>query len=467
MPRRVSLLLALALAWWLVACRATPTPVAPSTVAALPSATPTEALPETVAPPLTPTPAPTPAPDRPLYELFIEPEDGLAPVLTALAEARSTLRIAMYQITHEQIIQAIQATAARGVHTRVLLEMNPQGGGAQNAEVANQLKAAGVEVRWEPRTFRFLHQKTIVVDDVYALIMTGNLTASAFNSNREYLISTARPEDVAEIIATFEADWARQGVQHTNPRLVWAPDAARAGLLAFIDAAQSSLDIEHQNMQDAEVIEHLVQAIQRGVHVRFISTPQHPLSDDADEPGRARLRQVGAQIGYLSDPYIHAKLMIADNARALVGSFNLTTNSLDFNRELSILVDDASVVAALAQQFAADWEQTRAEAFPQSTPPAVGYIDHTQAAEHFYEEATVQLTVQATYNSGRVIWLMGDENRSRNFKVILFPRLWDRWPDTPDRFLKGKTIRVHGVIEKYREWPEIVVEDPSQIEIVP
>ena len=450
MNRRYWIGLLLILVWLLTSCRM---------AAPIPSPTPTSL------PIVTATPATTPTP--PPYELFIEPEDGRTPILSAIADARQTLRLAMYLITDREIIQALKSAAARGVEVRVLLEMNPFGGGSQTAQVATELKAAGVQVQWEPRTIRYLHQKTLVVDEAYALVMTANLTLSSFTQNREYIIRTARPEDVAEIIATFEGDWARQPVQHTNPRLAWAPDHARDFLLQLIDGATVSLDIEHQNLEDEEIIDHLIAAMRRGVRVRYIGSPHLPLEEDTDEPGRERIRQAGAQVRYLDSPYIHAKAILVDGRQALVGSINLTSNSLDFNRELSILLDEPYIIQALAQQFQADWDQARLEAIEQVPTPTAGYVDHTQAAQYYGQKVTVQLTVKTTYRSERVIWLMGDQDRAHNFKVVIFPEIWDQWPDRPDRYYKGKTIRVTGLVEKYRDWPEIIVNDPSQIEIVP
>ncbi len=463
MKRLLPLLLLLALL--LSGCPAvspTPTPT--------PVPTPTATFTPTPAPTPPPTATPTPPPQEtaggPFYQLFVEPEDGRAPVLSAFADAQKTLRVVMYLITDPDIIQALKDTAARGVDVRLLLELNPYGGSSQNALIARELKQAGITVRWDPRTIRYLHQKTIIVDEAYALVMTGNFTTSAFTANREYIVRTDRPEDVAEIIATFEADWARQPVEHANPRLAWSPENAREFLLRLIDEAQETLDIEHQNMQDEEVVDHLVAAARRGVRIRHITTPNYPLEEDTDEPGRERLRQAGAQVRYLDDPYVHAKVILVDGRAALVGSINLTSNSLDFNRELSILIDEPAPVQRLAQQFEADWAKARTEAFPQVATPEAGYIDHTQAARYYYQEVTVELPVKATYNSGRVIWLMPNEDRDQNFKVVIFPRVWDKWPETPDQYYAGKTIRVTGLIKKYRGWPEIIVNDPSQIEII-
>ncbi len=455
--RRWSLLSLLLLVLWLGGCLlASPTPAVTPTPIPSPTPAPATAPPTSVVTPV-----------GPFYELFVEPDDGRAPVLSAISEAQDTLRIVMYLITDPEVIQAMKDAAARGVEVRLLLELNPYGGSSQNVLVANELKEAGVIVRWDPRTIRYLHQKTIIVDEAYALVMTGNFTTSAFTANREYIVRTAHPRDVAEIIATFEADWARQAVQHSDPSLLWAPDNARDVLLRLIDGAQATLDIEHQNMQDEEVVDHLVAAARRGVRIRHITTPRYPLEEDADEPGRERLRRAGAQIRYLDDPYVHAKAIIIDGRQALVGSVNLTTNSLDFNRELSVLFDETQPVQRLLRQFDADWEKGREEAFPQVATPEAGYIDHSQAARYFYQEITVEMPVKATYNSGRVIWLMPDEDRDRNFKVVIFPSVWGKWPEPPDQYYAGKTIRVTGLIKKYRGWPEIIVNDPSQIEILP
>ena len=45
---------------------------------------------------------------------------------------------------------------------------------------------------------------------------------------------------------------------------------------------------------------------------------------------------------------MHAKIIVVDGARAFLGSENLTANSLDNNRELGILLDDAGIVGQLA-----------------------------------------------------------------------------------------------------------------------
>jgi phosphatidylserine/phosphatidylglycerophosphate/cardiolipin synthase-like enzyme len=59
---------------------------------------------------------------------------------------------------------------------------------------------------------------------------------------------------------------------------------------------------------------------------------------------------------------IHAKLLIADDRRALVSSQNLSTGSLQHNRELGITLRTRGLVTQLAADFSADYRGAQASA---------------------------------------------------------------------------------------------------------
>jgi phosphatidylserine/phosphatidylglycerophosphate/cardiolipin synthase-like enzyme len=54
---------------------------------------------------------------------------------------------------------------------------------------------------------------------------------------------------------------------------------------------------------------------------------------------------------------IHAKVIIVDQQRAIIGSINLTRNSLESNRELAIITHDPKVLLKLIIVFKQDWKQ--------------------------------------------------------------------------------------------------------------
>ena len=418
----------------------------------------------TIAP--VPTTIPTPTPDY--LSLFVLPEDGSDVILNAINDADESVTFVMYLITNRNFIDALKSAEARGIEVRGMMELNPYGGGSSNVDVFSELVEAGAEMKWDPRSIKYLHEKMILVDGDLMFVMTCNMTSSAFTANREYGLIDTNPDHIAEVVRVFEADWNRQDPALDNPLLVWSPINARAELLELIDSAQSSIDLEQSSMLDPEIEQHLIDAARRGVTVRYISSPNWPIEDDYDEPARERMRQAGVSVRYLDDPFVHAKTFLVDGVRGFVGSENISTNSLNNNRELGEIFEDDDSVERLAAQFEADWAVATEEAFPvsQLTVPECGYIDHQDARKFFYREVTVELPVLYVYNSGRVAWLMPNEDSDSNFKVVIFPSDFSKWPEMPDVYYGGKIIRVTGLIKKYRGWPEIIVHNPEEIEIV-
>jgi phosphatidylserine/phosphatidylglycerophosphate/cardiolipin synthase-like enzyme len=58
--------------------------------------------------------------------------------------------------------------------------------------------------------------------------------------------------------------------------------------------------------------------------------------------------------------YMHAKIIVADEQKAFVGSENISTTSLDRNRELGVLIADSNVINTLQQTFQQDWGVSQA-----------------------------------------------------------------------------------------------------------
>jgi phosphatidylserine/phosphatidylglycerophosphate/cardiolipin synthase-like enzyme len=82
--------------------------------------------------------------------------------------------------------------------------------------------------------------------------------------------------------------------------------------------------------------------------------PDSGRSASTDAAARS-LAASGVSVRLLGAPDVHAKAIVADGARVYVGSINLTTASLDANRELGVVLDDASAAARVGATIAADW----------------------------------------------------------------------------------------------------------------
>ncbi|MBI5032740.1 MAG: hypothetical protein HZB51_19625 [Chloroflexi bacterium] len=291
----------------------------------------------------------------PSLQVFVEPDAGNLPIINAIKSAKKSIRMTMYLLTEYDTMNALKAARARGVDVRVMLEDQPYGSGPGNAQAMADLKAAKITVTVSNPKYRLTHQKTLIVDDRVAYILTFNLTHSAMTFNREYGIIDTNPADVAEIISVFEADWERKPPTVSNPNLVWSPINARERILNLIDSAQKTLELEQEEMQDEQVIVHLIDAAKRGVDVRVVMSPPQDGANDPNKAGQTKLTRGGVKLRMLKTPFIHAKTIIVDNTRALVSSQNMSRSSLDLNRELGIIVTDAKIVQTLAQTFASDW----------------------------------------------------------------------------------------------------------------
>lgn len=290
--------------------------------------------------------------------LFIMPEDGQEWLLDMIATARQRVLMKVYVLTDARIVGALQRAARRGASVRVMIEAHPFGSDASADLAFRLLHDAGITVRAGNPAFRYTHEKSVIVDDA-AVILTANMTRSSFARNRELAVLYRDRDDVSEIVAAFEADWQRARFTPRRPSLVWSPVNARARINALIASARSSLYVYASSAPDEEQISLLADAARRGVDVRFLTSIIRQVSrgeQGGDEAALDRLRRSRVKVRHLRSPVIHAKAIIADQV-ALVGSINLTTNSLDFNRELGIIFDDPAAVRRLTQTFEADWSR--------------------------------------------------------------------------------------------------------------
>lgn len=61
----------------------------------------------------------------------------------------------------------------------------------------------------------------------------------------------------------------------------------------------------------------------------------------------------------MKKPYVHTKMILIDKKILLLGSMNLSANSLDNNREIWILLLDPKLIEQFLSEFRADWEKIK------------------------------------------------------------------------------------------------------------
>lgn len=124
-------------------------------------------------------------------------------------------------------------------------------------------------------------------------------------------------------------------------------------MLSLIDSAQHSIYIDMYILTSEKVVDALISAHYRGVEVKVILEER----TGANYLAFSRLKGAGTEVCWASEAYklSHPKLIIVDEQKALVGSHNLSNSALNYNREISLLVE-GNVVSSLLSLFGSDWD---------------------------------------------------------------------------------------------------------------
>ena len=290
-------------------------------------------------------------------KLYVYPKAGVQSIVTMIHQARNTIDIVMYGFTDKRILSALIDAHDRGVKERILLQHKPYKAEYENTAIVRRLRSAGISVKWSNPQFDITHQKTMVVDNQYAFIMTFNFTYPTFENTRNFAIKTSDSQQVQEIVAVFNADWNRTPAPDlNNANLVWSPNNAQQKIIGFIDHAKKSLLVYNQEVAQQAVIEALVRAAKRHVEVNCI-VPQSTAHQYCQH--LSYLVRHGVRVRLDGQLYIHAKAMVADEAMAkpavFVGSTNFSEYAINKNRELGIITHNALVAKQLKHTFNQDW----------------------------------------------------------------------------------------------------------------
>ncbi len=295
--------------------------------------------------------------------LIVLTDDSAQPIVKAIEEAKRSLRVKMFEFSDPKLLNAVIAAKRRGVDVQVMLNPARRSGQRDNEHTRKVLQRKQVEVRDANPAFDLTHEKSMVVDEASAFVMSMNWATRNLTETRDYAVVTTGRRDVGEVIDGFDADWHRETFAPARgSHLVWCPGPGRDRICQFIDDARHRLIVQNERFQDTVIIERLVKAAMRGVKVEVMARAPHTLKREKLIEGAGGLRimdDVGIKIHKLKHMKLHGKALLADGVAAIVGSINFAAGSLDSRRELAIEVRDDSVVERLQKIARHDWAHSR------------------------------------------------------------------------------------------------------------
>jgi cardiolipin synthase len=323
-------------------------------------------------------------------------EEAFPAMLEAIDGARSAVRLETYifasDATGRRFARALAGAAARGVDVALLHDS--LGSWRASARVFDEMRAAGVKVLsfkplapwrrgwgWGRRD----HRKQLSVDGRVGF--TGGINvadewACARDGGagwRDTMIRISGPA-VAQLDRLFRETWereaARQGV--ALPLAPDPPGAARAGddpvwvvgnrefsrrrairkayRHAIARAERRVMVANSYFVPDPAILRSLRRARRRGVEVLLLLPGASDMRSVqwASRAVYGRLLAWGIEIWHWCDPVFHAKTAVVDGLWCTVGSYNLDTQSLRYNLEVTAVVPSPEVAGALERMFRED-----------------------------------------------------------------------------------------------------------------
>jgi phosphatidylserine/phosphatidylglycerophosphate/cardiolipin synthase-like enzyme len=291
--------------------------------------------------------------------IIVLPDDTAKPILEAIAQARKSIRVKMFIFSDPSLLDAVIAAQHRGVDVRIMLNPERRDGEAENADTRKKLTEAGVHVNDSNPAFDVTHEKSMVIDDTIAFVQSLNWETKNVTETRDYAVVTSHQHEVNEVAQCFDADWDRKKFDTGDySHLIWCVGNGRQRLGKLIDSSKHSLWLQNERYQDPTIIEHLIRAHARGVTIHVMARPPHKLKKEKLVEGVSGLRSLqdlGVKIHKLKHIKLHAKLILADDSHAIIGSINLAPGSFDSRRELAIQVDDPHVIHRIKKTLEDDW----------------------------------------------------------------------------------------------------------------
>ena len=276
-------------------------------------------------------------------KLIVQPDAGIAPVVSAIKQAKKSINILIFRLDRAEIAHALEAAVARGVRVRALTAHANRGGTKSLRKLEMELLAAGVTVSRTADDLVRYHGKMMIVDNKVLHVYGFNFTGLDMLKSRSFGIITKNDRLVNESTKLFMADFDRLPYTPGYERFVVSPENARERLSRFISGARRQLLIYDPQVSDDAMLRLITDRIKAGVDVRVIGRVESKWNVRSERHPNKRL---------------HIRAIIRDGERAFVGSQSLRRLELEKRREVGVIVTDGNIVDEMLDIFEKDWAQT-------------------------------------------------------------------------------------------------------------
>ena len=318
----------------------------------------------------TPAPVVEDTPNAAINVIFTDNNPAVEKALTdAIESAQHSIDLAIYNLSNENIGDALLAAARRGVQVRMVMESNQMDG-----IVPRGLMEAGIPNHGDNRD-ALMHNKFMIIDGLDVWTGSANYTYNGLSSDHNNLVHI-RSSRLAENYTTeFEEMFlndlfgADSPANTPNPQLsvdgvllesYFSPDdGVLDHLMSLVNEADTSITIMAFSFTSDELAAAVLDKARQGVIVQIVMDEEQAASNQGGE--YENLRNAGLDVRLDgSSGQMHHKVIIIDGDTVSFGSYNFSNSAERRNDENVIIAHDP----ALARAFTAEFDKIYAEAQP-------------------------------------------------------------------------------------------------------
>jgi cardiolipin synthase len=264
----------------------------------------------------------------PADRLIVSVEQRRETVLDVIRSAQRRITLSLFRCNDDEVFAELAAATRRGVAVEGVVTSRAKGGKKKLAKLWTTLERTGASLKAYTDPVVKYHAKYLVADEGPALVASLNFTKKCFRKTCDALVLTHDPAVVSGLRQLMEADCGCLPLPaNISDRLIVGPERARRQFTALINSARSSIRLIDAKLSDPDLVTLLNEKRAGGMTVDLYSSKR---------------------LGELKS---HGKIMLIDETKAVVGSLALAALSLDFRREVAIVVDEPAAVAEAVELF--------------------------------------------------------------------------------------------------------------------
>ena len=308
----------------------------------------------------------TPGRSVPIKE---NPESGLVSIIS---RAGKYIHGAFYEVSSLRVLNALAAARKRGVEVKLVTEKQTYG---KKMSVLRRFAEAGIEVATDAgRRGGLMHNKFAVVDGRYVWTGSFNPTDgdSSRNDNNAILIDSPPLADIyeSEFMEMFRdrifgnrtepgpfADLRNRyyiKVGDTDINAYFSPENnIERIILQRLRKARISIIFMAFSFTSAGIGEMMIQKAKEGVQVEGIFE-RRGAGEAHSQYTKMKLEGLAVKLDHYRN-LMHHKVIVIDNSRVIMGSYNFSRNANRSNDENVLIIDNKDIAAEYLSEFKRLW----------------------------------------------------------------------------------------------------------------